>query len=131
MSYRLAVYVQREHFAEVTIELEAGECIDNRGIGVEVTDQAFDWRRTVYRTGRVDDPIFREAAIRGTRYALGHTAAQDRSGWRRVIIHRIYAHLAHGDEDDVAYAAAQAAWKALGVRPAEEPWIDESGVHFP
>ncbi|MGI8551396.1 MAG: hypothetical protein ACR2PL_11515 [Dehalococcoidia bacterium] len=126
----LAEYRQREHYAEVAIEIEE---TDAEGPIVAVASGAFNWLCEAYGPNAREGPLqeqYRGAAIDGVRYALSHLEEHLATCSLRVEIQSIRAQPAHSVPDDVTLAAARATWEALGVWPSRAPGIDDSGVHF-
>jgi hypothetical protein len=107
------------HYAEVTTTAEFGG-----PPSVTISPAAFAWLKDVYGPGAWEWVVceaYRAAAVSGVEFALRHIAGREGVPETRVVIERIHASPADTAPADVAYAAAFAAWEALGVQGSSEP----------
>lgn len=98
-----------------------------------IGDEAFAWRLDVYgpgaRYGGSFDAEWADAARQGAEYALACLATSAPSV--RVTITTAKDAPADTTFNDMKYAAAQAVWSALDVRPPHEPTLHDGGWNFP
>lgn len=129
-TFRLARQISgRGHWAEVTVTVMPAACSEVTSIG----DDAFAWRLDVYgpsaRYGGSFDAEWADAARQGAEYALACLTASTPSV--RVIVTTAKDVPADTTFNDMKYAAAQAVWSALDVRPPQEPTFHDGEWHFP
>lgn len=98
-----------------------------------IGDDAFAWRLGVYgpdaRYGGAFDAEWADAARQGAEYALACLPAITPPV--RVTVTTAKDAPADTTFNDMKYAAAQAVWSALDVRPSHEPTLRDGEWHFP
>jgi hypothetical protein len=121
--YRLRTYVRVLHFATVRVV-----AVPAASAQVSVSEDACSWLTEVYgpNAGTKVDPEFAEAAESGAMLALAEIGRP-----LQVTVTVISFMPADTTSDDVKFAAAHAVWQAAGHVPANPPYIDADGVHFP
>jgi len=91
---------------------------------IEVAPGAFAWLKEEYGPDAWEWSIcddYRAGALSGCRHALANIETIATCSACHVVISRIHAHPAHSSAKDVAFAACQATWQALGVKGLVDP----------
>ena len=125
--YRLAKQVNGR-FAYAEVEVSAA-VVEQGMRSVVVSDHVFAWLKDVYGPDAWEWAVcdeYRKAAIEGAHVALDHASPAVEAA---VVIERIRAAPADSSAETIAYAAAQATWRALDVRPTKALQI--YGVELP
>jgi len=121
--YWLKKYVRFLHWARVRVT-----AIPAASPQAQVSPDACMWLSESYGPGAVTavPPDFRAAAESGAMFAL----AQANKPFAVTVTKLEFAQ-AQTLPDDVKFATAHAVWQAIGHTPANPPYIDADGVHFP
>ena len=108
------------HYAEVTVTVT----FEGNGTSISVSPAVFAWLKDVYGPDAWEwatCDAYRDGAVSGAVFALGHVSGEYRQMDTSVIIDRIHALLVDTTPSAVRYATCMAVWKALGVEGTELP----------
>ncbi len=109
----------RGHYAEVRVAVEAATVAR-----IEVADDAFAWLKDDYGPATWEWSVwneYRAGAVSGCQHAVSNLERAEACPPFHIMITRIHGHPAHTSAGDVAFAASQATWKALGVKGRNSP----------
>jgi hypothetical protein len=121
--YRLLRYAGVQHWARVRVVAEPSDVAR-----VEVSPGACRWLMEEYGAvaGAQVPPDLKAAAQRGAMLALAQASRPF-----AVTVATIRFSVADTSPDDIQFATVHAVWEAIGHVPADPPYIDAGGVHFP
>jgi hypothetical protein len=116
------------HYAEVTVHWEETE----EETKVQSSGHEFDWEKVLYPNSWAKPDVgFQNAALRGAKYALSHTEQDLAQRKMLIVIDEIKFMYVDTFDDEVAYAACFATWKALGDAGSARPYFEGRIIVWP